>query len=308
MVSPLGDDLEFVLELRPMLRLLLAIALIMSGALAEDMPTRVEPDVAQQQLVKKVEAVTPPIASLAGVGGTVALDVVISADGKVSSTTVLSGPPLLLTACIEAVKQWEYKPFVENGRAITVVTKVECDMRAANYTSSEEKALKDYYPADEACVELYRARNYPDAETKCSETVALAELLPRDRMIERSRSYAYLANTLLSDGKLGDAIPFYQKALEAYRGVEHSERNADFATAHANLAHAYFLNRQFDEADPLYGRAIQIYEGAIAVLPNMKDIYTARMKKAILEYAKLKETEGDAEAAETLEQKAAALP
>jgi hypothetical protein len=43
-------------------------------------------------------------------------------------------------------------------------------------------------------------------------------------------------------------------------------------------------------------------------LPDMKDNYTTRMKRAILEYAKLKETEGDADAAKALEQKAAALP
>lgn len=291
-----------------MLKTLLSIVLVTGIALAADAPKRVEPDVANQHLVKKVEAVTPPIAALAGVGGTVTLDVVISPDGTVSSTTLLSGPPLLQTACVEAVKKWEYKPFLENGQALAVVTKVECSTPVPTHTSAEATALKDYYPADQACMELYRARKYSEAEKKCSDSLALAEKLPQDRMIERSTSYAYLANTLLSEGKVGDAIPLYQKALEAYRGVEHSDEDADFATDYVNLSRAYFLNRQFDKADPLYARAIQIYEAAIAALPAMKDNYTARMKRAILEYAKLKETEGDTDAAKALQQKAAVLP
>jgi len=276
--------------------------------LAADTPKRVEPDEAQQHLAKEVEAATPPLAAMARVAGTVELDVVISADGKVSSTTPLSGPPLLVTACIGAVKQWEYKPFIENGQAITVVTKVECKTQATNLASAGEKAVQDYYPAEVACMELYRAQNYSEAEKKCTEAAILAERLPGDRMIERSTSFAYLANTLVSEENPGAAIPLYLIALDAYRGVEHSERDPDFASEHVDLAHAYFLDHQFDKADPLYAQGIQIYEAAIAALPDMKDIYTARMKRAILDYAKLKEAEGDADAVKALEQKAAGLP
>lgn len=184
-----------------MLRLLIVFALVTSAA--ADTPKRVEPGVAQQHLVKKVDPVVPPIAQLTGTGGTVAVDVMISADGTVASTTFLSGPPLLQTACIEAVRKWKYKPFVENGQAIAVVTKVDCAFRAPSYTSSEQSALHDYYPVDDACMSLYRAKNYSDAETKCRAAVALAEQLPADRMIERSTSYALLAHTFLSERKLG---------------------------------------------------------------------------------------------------------
>jgi TonB family protein len=290
-----------------MLRVLLSIALV-TGAAAADTPKRVESDVAQQHLVKKVEPVTPPIASLAGVGGTVALDVVISVDGKVSSTTLLSGPPLLQTACIEAVKQWEYKPFVENEQAITVVTKVECKTQAANYTSSEEKALQDYYPADQACEDLVRAKQYSDAEKKCAEALALSDQLPADRILERSESRTMLAHSLLGERRLNDAIPLYEKALDIRRGSEDSDKDADFATDHVNLARAYLMTGQLEKTDPLYARSIQIFEAAIAELPDMKDNYTARMKRAILEYAQLKAARGDAEGAKALQQKAAALP
>lgn len=290
-----------------MSRTLLLFFLLAIGA-AADAPHRIDPDLAKQNIVTRVDPAVPAIAAMTGVGGTVKLDITISVDGKVTSATPLSGPPLLQGACMEAVKKWQYKPFAEDGHPIAVVTTVDCTFRTTSYASSEQSALHDYYPVDDACMSLYRAKNYSDAETKCRAAVALAEQLPADRMIERSTSYALLAHAFLSEGKLEDAIPLYQKSLDAYRDVEHSDRDADFATDHVNLARAYFLARQFDKADPLYARAIQIYEAAIVALPDMKENYTARMKRAILEYAKLKEAEGDSDAAKALAQKAAALP
>lgn len=289
-----------------MLRMLLAIAMVTAAADA-DTPKRVEPDVAEQHLIKKVEPSMPPIAMMAKVSGTTVFDVTISPAGVVTDTRYVSGPALLTTPCTEAVRKWLYKPFLANGQPISVVTRVDCKFQSPSYSSSEESALHDYYPVGDACMSFYRAKDYSDAETKCRAAVVLAEQLPADRMIERSTSYAILAHTYLSESKLDDAIPLYQKSLEAYRGVEHSDADADFATDHVNLARAYFLAKQFDKADPLYARAIQIFEAAIVALPDMKDNYTARMKRAILEYARLKEARGDADGAKALEQKAAAL-
>lgn len=291
-----------------MLRVLLAIALVTGAALADDSPKRVAPDVALEHLTKKVDAVAPAIAVVAGVGGKVGLDAVISADGKVVSTTFLRGPVLLQRACMDAVSQWQYKPFLEDGKAVSVITTVECMFSSPVRTKSEEDALQKYYPVDATCEQLLRAREYPEAEKKCSEAMALADQLPKERILERGASNAYLANTLLIEGKLDEAIPLYQKSLEIYRGIAHSEQDADFATAHVNLARAYFLAKQFDKADPLYARAIEIFEAAIAALPTMKDNYTVRMKRAIVDYATLKEAEGDTAAAKNLNQKAAAIP
>lgn len=75
-------------------------------------------------IVKKVAPVYPPIAKIAGVQGTVLLHAMIAEDGTVESLDVISGPPLLQSAAINAVKQWIYKPYVVNGVARRVDTKV----------------------------------------------------------------------------------------------------------------------------------------------------------------------------------------
>jgi len=108
-----------------MLKRLLFIVLTVSLVPAAGEPKRIEADIANQSLLKKVEPIVPPLAKALEIGGTVVLDVTISADGKVSSVKVLSGHPMLVPAYVEAVKKWEYKPFMEGGHSVPVVTRVE---------------------------------------------------------------------------------------------------------------------------------------------------------------------------------------
>jgi protein TonB len=49
---------------------------------------------------------------------------VISKEGRVVDIKVISGHPLLVSAAIEAVKQWEYNPALVNGQAVEVATEV----------------------------------------------------------------------------------------------------------------------------------------------------------------------------------------
>lgn len=286
---------------------LLFLLLTATVAWASDQPKRIEPDVANQNLLKKVVPTVPPLAKSLGIGGTVVLDVTISADGKVSSVKALSGHPMLVPACIEAVRKWEYKPFMQDGQAIAAVTRVEWTVESPTHTKSEERALRDYYPAFQECYGLVHARKDVDAEKKCSEAVVLSDELPASRIIERSSSRTFLAHSFVGQGRPIDAVPVYEKALEIYRSVEHSERDADFASDHANLARAYFLTGQLDKADLLYERSVAIFEAAIIALPDMRDNYTARLKRTLLEYAKLKNARGEANSAKELERKAAEL-
>src|SRR5207237_3635999 len=127
---------------------------------------------------------------------------------------------------------------------------------------------------------------------KCLEAVILSDGLPTSRIIERSSSRTFLAHSLVGQGRPKDAIPVYEKALEIYRSVKGSERDADFASDHANLARAYSMTGQLDKADGSYAHSVVIFEAAIINLPDMKGNYTARLKRTLLEYAKLKNTEG----------------
>lgn len=56
------------------------------------------------------------------VEGSVVLHVIINKDGAMKSLEVVSGDPLLVTAAMDAVKQWRYTPTLLNGRAVEVDT------------------------------------------------------------------------------------------------------------------------------------------------------------------------------------------
>jgi TonB family protein len=69
------------------------------------------------KLIKKVSAVYPPEARQAGVEGTVVLEATIDTQGKVTKVRVLKGDnDLLNKAAIEALRQWEYEPFIVDGK------------------------------------------------------------------------------------------------------------------------------------------------------------------------------------------------
>jgi TonB family protein len=63
-----------------------------------------------RELIHQVEPDYPPAARAQHVEGLVILDVEIAKDGSVANAVVVSGDPLLTSAALQAVKQWQYQP------------------------------------------------------------------------------------------------------------------------------------------------------------------------------------------------------
>lgn len=80
--------------------------------------------VAQGLLLSKVAPVYPPVAKAAKVSGTVVLEATISKEGKIVDLHVVSGPPLLQRAAMDAVQQWTYRPYMLNGEPVEVLATV----------------------------------------------------------------------------------------------------------------------------------------------------------------------------------------
>lgn len=157
---------------RSAIRIILFLTLSTVAAIAVE-PVRVQPKEAGQHLARKADPALPQFANLAGgIAGTVVLDVVISSEGRVSSIRAISGHPMLIQSVVNAVEQWEYKPFVRAGHRISVVTQVTWKFPSAVQTESEEMALRDYYPILRQCYELLHARKPADAEGICSQALA----------------------------------------------------------------------------------------------------------------------------------------
>ena len=76
-------------------------------------------------LVKKVNVRTPAIALAAHVSGAVVIGAEIDVTGKVTQVVSISGPEMLRSAAVEAVKQYTYRPFVLDGIPAVVRTAVQ---------------------------------------------------------------------------------------------------------------------------------------------------------------------------------------
>lgn len=93
-------------------------------------PLRAE--VSQGLLVKQVPPVYPPLARQARIQGTVVLRAIIAKDGSVENLELVSGHPMLVNAAMDAVMQWQYKPYVLNGAAVEVQTTINVNFLLAD--------------------------------------------------------------------------------------------------------------------------------------------------------------------------------
>ncbi|HVV45012.1 MAG TPA: energy transducer TonB [Bryobacteraceae bacterium] len=82
-------------------------------------------DVESAKLIYSPHPAYPQIAISTRSQGTVRLEAIIAADGKIRNLRVLSGPPLLVRAAVDAVQQWKYQPTLLNGVAVEVLTEIE---------------------------------------------------------------------------------------------------------------------------------------------------------------------------------------
>ena len=84
-------------------------------------------DESKRTVKTKVSPVYPELARRMNVAGKVKIEVVISPEGRVKTTRVVGGHPLLVQACQDAVKDWKFAPAAEETTQI-----VEFEFRAAD--------------------------------------------------------------------------------------------------------------------------------------------------------------------------------
>jgi periplasmic protein TonB len=83
------------------------------------------------QLISRVEPVYPEDAERQRIEGVVKLHVIIDRDGNIQNIDQMTGPPLLVAAAANAVRQWKYKPTslggqpVEAGVDVTAVFRLQ---------------------------------------------------------------------------------------------------------------------------------------------------------------------------------------
>lgn len=66
----------------------------------------------------------PLLSGQTSVQGSVLMQALIAPDGAVEDLRILSGPSILVQAAREAVRQWRFKPFVQDGKAVETQARV----------------------------------------------------------------------------------------------------------------------------------------------------------------------------------------
>jgi TonB family protein len=80
--------------------------------------------ISQGLLIRQVAPVYPEAARIAGIEGSVLLQVLIDKEGRVADVKLLSGPKELADAAIGAVQQWRYRPYLFKGQPVKVRTQI----------------------------------------------------------------------------------------------------------------------------------------------------------------------------------------
>jgi TonB family protein len=80
------------------------------------------------QTTQSVSVSVPPdyplLARQMKVQGAVSLQALISRDGTIQELQILSGPGILAAAAREAVKQWHFKPYLQNGQPVETQARI----------------------------------------------------------------------------------------------------------------------------------------------------------------------------------------
>ena len=89
------------------------------------------------------QATYPPLAQHMNVQGSVVLKALIGADGIIQDLHVLSGPAILAAAAQQAVREWHFKPILQEGRPVETMANIVVNFSIRIADSSEKITLAE---------------------------------------------------------------------------------------------------------------------------------------------------------------------
>jgi TonB family protein len=288
----------------------LVLAPISLAAFQGSMAT-VPPATAAEHILRKTDPEYPALAKSARLQGTVVLKATISPEGNVTNLSVVSGHPLLTVAAMDAVKQWQYKPFIVDGQPVTVSISIEVpfslEVSKADY--KKETQLADaYFSQMKKCRELLNKDGYADAEASCKALVELADKLPTERQMERITAYQYTGHAFFGQRKFADALTFYQHELTIAQAAL-KPTDAELAYAHRDVARGFHGTGDLPRARSSYEQAESTLERAQEHIGSafLQNEYAKTMKSILRDHAFLLRQMGDESGAEAMDKKAESI-
>src|SRR5205823_1834873 len=99
-------------------------------------PVNITEDLSENLLLEKVQPSYPEQAVRSGLQGSVVLQALIGRDGRIQNLKLVQGSFLLGQSAYQAVKQWRYRPYFLNGRAVQAQTFVTVDFSLPTRSSA----------------------------------------------------------------------------------------------------------------------------------------------------------------------------
>ena len=93
---------------------------------------RLSPDTAQM-VERPVEPNYPMLAKQMKVQGSVVLQALIGREGAIQDLRVISGPVILSTAAMDAVRQWRFRPYFEAGQPVETEARITVNFTISTY-------------------------------------------------------------------------------------------------------------------------------------------------------------------------------
>jgi tetratricopeptide (TPR) repeat protein len=269
-----------------------------------DAQSRVPFPEALTHLVKRVDPIAPPQAAAAKVGGMVYADVVIRADGTVEAVEIVNGAEMLRPVVINALKQWTFKPFLENGKPARVMTLAE--VAFPDPVRDEERRIYEGFRTAE--FECRRAsESFPQSAVEpCQQAVDFSRQLPVERQLERSGAISNLGQALFINRRFGEALSAFEEGL-AIRQKSAGLNDEGTAAMFELVGLTHFALKEFAKADQAMASSVNSYEKAIETLPTYRAMYTPRLQAVLRRFAEMKNARGEVAEARVLNDKADSL-
>jgi TonB family protein len=219
---------------------------IICGLLAATTALQAQKELSQEELAAQLMTWTAPvypaIAQAAHVQGDVVVRVELAPDGLVRSTKLISGPPMLRQATVDALKKWRYQPFHDGNATIAVTGNVLVSFTLAgkpavhtpheanangtwsktialdppdNKGQADEQIANRFEPLWDTCsAGVIAHKSTMDIAEACKNAAAVADEFAQDRRyVERRSVYVYAATAFANVRDLKSALPYAEKAV-----------------------------------------------------------------------------------------------
>lgn len=254
-------------------------------------PRSVAESTARQHLIQHSEPVYPAIAKAAHVQGDVVVGIVITNVGRIASAKVLSGPPMLRQAALNAIKTWRFAPFQIGGVASQVSTTLTIPFHMAEnpaITPAQEQAAQAWFSLSDKCRKALSSRS-ADSVDRCKEALEMA--LKAGDLTESSQlglldSHEEYGEALLLTGKLKEALAEENSAI-AVAKIRLKDTDVEYAwpfywrgAVEANLGDDEAASADLSVAE-------ETIRKAITHLPEMKEMYGRNLATVLKQHAEL---------------------